>query len=81
MAKRFTVSSDPEHDQSQKEYSHEDRTHEGRIKAQCASAPLGCCPAYGQPEQLVWVHGHGQCAHCWMNVMPCCDGAVCENGV
>ena len=40
MAERFTVSSDPEHDQSQKEYSHEDRTHEGRIKAQGASAPL-----------------------------------------
>lgn len=36
------------------------------------------CPACGQPEQLVWVHGHGQCAHCHMNVMPCCDGAVCE---
>ena len=36
------------------------------------------CPACGQPEQLVWVHGHGQCAPCHMNVMPCCDGAVCE---
>ncbi len=35
------------------------------------------CPACGQLEQLVWVHGHGQCAHCHMNVMPCCDGAVC----
>ena len=45
MAERFTVSSDPEHDQSQKEYSHEDRTHEGRIKAQGASAPLARCPA------------------------------------
>ena len=38
------------------------------------------CPSCGQPEQLVWVHGHGQCAHCRMNVMPCCDGAVCESG-
>ena len=36
------------------------------------------CPACGAPEQLVWVHGHGQCAHCRMNVMPCCDGAVCD---
>jgi len=36
------------------------------------------CPACGRPEQLVWVHGHGQCAHCHMNVMPCCDGEVCE---
>jgi len=36
------------------------------------------CPACGAPEQLVWVHGHGQCAHCHMNVMPCCDGEVCD---
>ena len=36
------------------------------------------CPACGQPEALVWVHGHGQCAHCHMNVRPCCDGAVCD---
>ena len=35
------------------------------------------CPACGRPEQIVWVHGHGQCAHCKMNVMPCCDGATC----
>jgi hypothetical protein len=85
MAKRFAMSSDQQQDPSQKEYSHEDRTHEdrtheGRIKAQGASAPLARCPACGQPEQLVWVHGHGQCAHCRMNVMPCCDGAVCESG-
>lgn len=43
-----------------------------------ASHVMPRCPACGQPEQLVWVHGHGQCAHCHMNVMPCCDGAVCE---
>lgn len=36
------------------------------------------CPFCGKPEQLVWVHGHGQCAHCGVNAMPCCDGAVCE---
>jgi hypothetical protein len=36
------------------------------------------CPACGQPEFIVWVHGHGQCRHCHMNVMPCCDGAVCD---
>ena len=36
------------------------------------------CPACGAPESLVWVHGHGQCAHCHMNVMPCCDGETCE---
>jgi len=59
-------------------------TAEGRGKAHQSSqhrdAPhvMPRCPACGQPEQLVWVHGHGQCAHCRMNVMPCCDGAVCE---
>ena len=36
------------------------------------------CPACGRPENIVWVHGHGQCAHCHTNVMPCCDGAMCE---
>ena len=36
------------------------------------------CPSCGRPENIVWVHGHGQCAHCRMNVMPCCDGETCE---
>ena len=36
------------------------------------------CPACGRQENIVWVHGHGQCAHCHTNVMPCCDGAICE---
>ena len=35
------------------------------------------CLFCGQPEQLIWVHGHGQCAHCGVNAMPCCDGAEC----
>jgi len=26
------------------------------------------CPACGRPEQIIWVHGHGQCAHCNTNV-------------
>ena len=46
--------------------------------ARKSAAPVARCLACGQPEQLVWVHGHGQCAHCHTNVMPCCDGAVCE---
>ena len=33
------------------------------------------CPACGAPLQLVWVHGHGQCANCATNVVPCCMGA------
>ena len=35
------------------------------------------CLFCGQPESLIWVHGHGQCAHCGVNAMPCCDGAEC----
>mgnify|MGYP006101886429 CR=1 FL=1 len=38
------------------------------------------CPACGRPESIIWVHGHGQCAHCRMNVMPCCDGETCGDG-
>lgn len=33
------------------------------------------CPACGQPLELVEVHGHGQCAACGTNVVPCCTGA------
>ena len=36
------------------------------------------CLFCGAPEHLIWVHGHGQCAHCGVNAMPCCDGVVCE---
>ena len=46
---------------------------------QKGAAPVARCLACGQPEQLVWVHGHGQCAHSYTNVMPCCDGAVCDS--
>ncbi|MGU9962456.1 MAG: hypothetical protein ACNYPF_05565 [Candidatus Puniceispirillales bacterium WSBS_2018_MAG_OTU23] len=37
------------------------------------------CLFCGQPEQLIWVHGHGQCAHCGVNTWPCCDGAECHD--
>lgn len=35
----------------------------------------GRCPVCGQPLQLVWVHGHGQCSSCGQNVEPCCQGS------
>jgi predicted Zn-ribbon and HTH transcriptional regulator len=35
------------------------------------------CPACGHALQLIWVHGHGQCATCGINLNPCCDGAPC----
>ena len=53
------------------------KQQEGGAKSATAHV-MPRCPACGAPEQLVWVHGHGQCANCHMNVMPCCDGEVCD---
>lgn len=36
------------------------------------------CFNCGHVAPIIWVHGHGQCAHCKMNVAPCCDGATAE---
>ena len=36
------------------------------------------CSGCGLMENIGWVNGHGQCAHCHTNVMQCCDGARCE---
>jgi len=33
------------------------------------------CPACSAPLQLVWVHGHGQCANCATPIVACCMGA------
>jgi len=32
------------------------------------------CLYCGQVAQVVWVHGHGQCASCGINVDECCRG-------
>jgi len=32
------------------------------------------CPNCGQPGRLVWVHGHGQCSTCKVNIDECCRG-------
>ena len=40
-------------------------------------AAMARCVFCGQPEQIIWVHGHGQCAHCHTNSFPCCDGDEC----
>jgi hypothetical protein len=37
------------------------------------------CPWCGQPAQIIWVHGHGQCSNCGTNVEECCRGESCEN--
>ncbi len=42
------------------------------------------CPFCCGPLSIVWVHGHGQCTHCGINIDECCrgeqvqgDGAEC----
>lgn len=36
------------------------------------------CHWCGMPTQIIWVHGHGQCASCGINIAPCCDGGLCD---
>ena len=33
------------------------------------------CPMCATVLQVIWIHGHGQCAKCGINVEPCCSGA------
>lgn len=39
------------------------------------SSPSQDCPFCAAPLAVVHVHGHGQCAHCGVNVEPCCTGS------
>lgn len=36
------------------------------------------CAYCGEEAPLVWVHGHGQCANCGINVQECCQGEMCK---
>jgi len=36
------------------------------------------CTACCRPTIVVYVHGHAQCQHCKVNIMPCCQGASLE---
>jgi hypothetical protein len=36
------------------------------------------CTYCGAKAPLVWVHGHGQCANCGINVRECCQGETCQ---
>ncbi|WP_185958404.1 hypothetical protein [Fodinibius sediminis] len=36
------------------------------------------CVYCGTKAPLVWVHGHGQCARCGINVEECCRGETCR---
>jgi len=35
------------------------------------------CAYCGTTAPIIWVHGHGQCAHCGINVEECCRGEQC----
>jgi hypothetical protein len=37
------------------------------------------CLYCGFVGELIWVHGHGQCARCHINVEPCCQGEPSPN--
>ena len=37
------------------------------------------CAYCGQSEPLIWVHGHGQCRACKVNVEECCRGETGEH--
>ena len=36
------------------------------------------CSWCGQPAQIIWVHGHGQCSLCGTNIDECCRGENCS---
>lgn len=36
------------------------------------------CNWCGIPSKIVWVHGHGQCSNCGVNIEECCKGEVCQ---
>ena len=39
------------------------------------------CLWCGQPAQIIWVHGHGQCSSCGTNIDECCRGEQCANNL
>ncbi len=39
------------------------------------------CLWCGQPNQIIWVHGHGQCSVCGYNIDECCKGETCEQPI
>ncbi len=37
------------------------------------------CAYCGSRAGLVWVHGHGQCSNCGINIEECCRGEQCAS--
>lgn len=42
---------------------------------------LALCNYCGQIREIVWVHGHGQCKVCKINIDECCRGEYCLNNI
>jgi len=40
---------------------------------------LMICLWCGQPAQIIWIHGHGQCSLCGTNIDECCRGEHCND--
>jgi hypothetical protein len=57
-----------------------EREESGEKLGWSAMRPPARCPMCGYPLELVWVHGHGQCARCGTNVQSCCEGAPLPTG-
>lgn len=45
---------------------------------QISKGPKYICLWCGQPNHIIWVHGHGQCYVCGYNIDECCKGETCE---
>jgi hypothetical protein len=43
--------------------------------------PESICQWCGQPYNIIWVHGHGQCSVCGYNIEECCKGETCEQPI
>ena len=52
--------------------------YDSRVRGQSTNRqqerPPERCGFCGHPLTIVWVHGHGQCGVCHINVVPCCNG-------
>jgi hypothetical protein len=35
------------------------------------------CPWCNRVADIIWVHGHGQCSSCGLNINECCSGEQC----
>lgn len=48
--------------------------------SESTTSKLRRCVYCGEEAPLVWVHGHGQCSSCGINVQECCQGETCGAG-